>query len=71
MSMTEIEVVQGAAMLLAKKLCIDTNATNSSITIGGMWDKKDPNAKARNFRVTIKELSDKEVEHYEAKESKS
>ena len=64
MPLSEIEIVQGAAMILAKKLCIETNATKSSITIGGM-QAKDGSGKPKNFRVTVAELSDEEVEHYQ------
>jgi hypothetical protein len=60
--MTEIELIKGAAILLAQKLCVDNNTDRGSITIGGV-QKKGGKDKPRNYRVTVRELTDDEVEH--------
>lgn len=60
--MTDLELVKGAAILLAQKLCLDVNANKSSITIGGLF-KKGTKDTPKNYRVIITEISDDEVEH--------
>jgi len=67
--MTELETVKGAAILLSQILCMNTNATTGSITIGGL-QRKDGSDKPKNYRVVVTELSDEEVEHYQKQETK-
>lgn len=63
MAMSELEIVKGAAILLAHRLCLDTNSNTGSITLGNL-QKKGTKDKPKNFRVTVTELTDEEVEHY-------
>lgn len=60
--MSDLDLVKGAAILLAQKLCLDVNATKSSITIGGL-QRKGSDDKPKNYRVIVVEISDEEVEH--------
>lgn len=66
MGMSEMEIIKGAAILLSQKLCLETNSSTGSITIGNL-QRKGTKEKPRNYRIVVTELSDKEVEHYQKK----
>lgn len=64
----EMEIIKGAATLLAQTMLGGTmNAGIGSVTIG--FAPKDNPQDEQYYRVTVKKLSKKEVEHYQDEQS--